>query len=78
MGAVITTLTQIIGAIKAVLKLWELARALWVTLRNAKRENQTERAIDAIESGDTIEFERAIGNPNAGKPSGMGKVRDKK
>jgi hypothetical protein len=78
MGGFITFLTSLLGGLKAALKIIELAVALYKTLRNAKRETNTERAIDAIESGDTIEFERAIGNPNAGKPSGIGKVRDKK
>jgi hypothetical protein len=78
MGGFVAVITKLIGGLQALVKLWELARALWVTLKTAKQERNTERAIDAIESGDTIGFENAIGNPNAGKPSGLGKIRDKK
>jgi len=37
-------------------------------------------AIEGIKSGNNIDFEKAIGNPDAGKPSGIdgAKLRDKK
>lgn len=41
-------------------------------------EKRAEDAADAIEKGDTNAAEKAIGNPDAGKPSGRGRLRPRK
>lgn len=73
----ISFLTSLFSAISA---LKEIVSLLYTAYKSAKKinlENQTNKAVEGIQSGDTIKAEEGLGNPEAGKPSGIGKIRDK-
>ena len=70
--------TSIISGLVAVKEIVKLFIELWSAMREIQRKAQENRAVEGNESGNTIEIERGLGNPDAGKPSGIGKVRDKK
>ena len=60
---------------------WEIIKtaiSLGKTINERNEQRKTDRAVDAIYRNDNIEVERNIGNPNAGKPSGIGDIREPK
>jgi hypothetical protein len=69
--------TSVINAILALWQILKLGKSVYDTVSEIQRKAKEERTANAIHNGDNIEAERGIGNPDAGKPSGIGEIREK-
>lgn len=69
--------SSIISAILALKEIFVLLYKLYGTVKEVTRQNNENSTIDANHKGDTIGVEQGLGNPDAGKPSGIGEIRDR-
>ena len=74
----ISFLTSLFSGISALSEIISLLYAAYKSAKKISSENQQKKAAEGIQSGDTIKAEEGLGNPDAGKPSGIGQIRDKK
>lgn len=72
------TISALVSGWGAIMQAFNLLREAYKAWSKMKHEQNVNRTVDAINNGDTIGVERGIGNPDAGKPSGIGQVREKK
>lgn len=70
-------LTSLISGIIALKEVLALIAQLYSSVKEIRQKQNESDALKAIDAGDTIGLEKAIGNPDAGKPSGIGQVRPK-
>lgn len=70
--------SAILGAISAIREILKMGISLWEAIREIKRKAKEDQALRGNESGSTIDIEQGLGNPDAGAPSGIGYIRDKK
>ena len=70
-------LTSIINAILALWQILKLGKTIYSAIAKIQHDALVERTAAAIRAGDNIRAEQGLGNPDAGKPSGIGEIREK-